>query len=233
MVRVACPFASHGCNAKPQRKDLDKHNVEAATVHAQITSAALATLKAKCDEERRQRLALEASVASLKLTVNRLDTRHTSLEASQHHGKVQVTWKVSGLTKDWKLSTRQKSSGHFSVGGILVGDAAVHLNLQMEFTDTHIGLYICHNTSHGGSRWTPVRIGGSTLRIQHPTTLKQKSSSFLAGATITDSGKGLGWITFCSYDDLYRNYVNAADDTVTVVADVRLARGNSIIINDA
>ena len=108
MTQVPCPFAKHGCTARPCRKDLQAHVTEAAAEHMAIASMKIESLEAAVEElrasqrkisaaqdelARKQRVSAEQICAVVKpeLAKLRQSVVHTSElgSALEQHGVVQ------------------------------------------------------------------------------------------------------------------------------------------------
>ena len=237
LVRLPCPFAQHGCECEPLRRDFDKHQSEAATEHSLLMNAKLLALSSTVAAFGRQVCAVCASSSSAPCAAcvhhqhQALESKVLSLERSNAlqaqatggspgYAKGTLRWTVTGMAAKIAAKEILRTAGYGVVGPV-AGAGTYAMGLQIEFSDTHMGAYVTHHTS--GCCKYPIRLGGTTIevigRAREKITMADSDSMDDPDRFQEIEPVGFDFVTLRS---LQRDYVNA-DDTIEIEAKIRIA----------
>lgn len=221
---VSCSFAEHGCSVREKRKKISQHEEEAAVAHSRLAAR-------RAGRERERNAMLEKEVAELKQTLAQKETELTQvvvqrtsevrkleeeLEESkrrvatldqQRYGEASVTWEIEDFTEKAKKKALFKSN----VFHVQTKAGAYHLRLSGQFIRKagstrrgYVGLFVRHDSAHGGSANFPVSLKGTELTVAkgarkatknfgRADQLERDSSLGLRNMLSTDKLPGLRW----------------------------------------
>lgn len=205
-VSIECPFKQFGCNnGFHVRKDYADHQRDHAGQHADMAAGALAkqadTIADLNDEVRRR-------TTEGRLMMARLD----ALEAAKggvptKAASTELTWTVTDIERKIQAGAHLAST-HVSPG-FLPTLGRYDMRLQLQFTETHLGIFVAHYTGAGGSTWTPIDVSGSCIALVTPGPPSHKEDTLQAGSQILQVGGSYGFSNFVSYAELRSKYLSA------------------------
>jgi len=189
-VVVSCSFAEHGCEKRGKRKKVQEHEEEAAVAHSRLAARQAEFFKQALAEKTSQVQKLEEELA-----------------ASLSGGVAPVRWEIEDFTAKAKKKELFKSK----VFHVPTKAGAYHLRLTGQFYRKagstrrgYVGLFVRHDSAHGGSANFPVSLEGTELTVAkgaRKTTknfgradqLERDSSLGLRNMLSTDKLPGLRW----------------------------------------
>ena len=169
---VTCPFAEHGCEVTPFRRDFESHQASSASEHSRLLATKLAKVEAQ-------------STARAALAEGRL----ARLEALLSAPKASVTWRLEGIREKMLMRRADFFSETFAL--LDLGCGEVQFALKASFNATHLGLAI---VLAGGDDARPVCLGGSEVSLLGGGTRRVKAGQSASG--------GRGWSNFATWAEV-------------------------------
>ena len=215
--RVPCVFAAHGCTCMPKRKELGQHQIDASVDHAALMSAKLIAVE---EEAAAERARLQRELRRTSADVLALSAKVAADTKAASYSEAPVRWNVKDI--EAKIQAKQSvwSDGHAVIGPI-AGAGSYSMRLQLEFTATHIGVFIQHLRDQGAQSM-PIQLRGSQLKVVSAGFgAWTEARTMSADAKIPYRGAGGGWRTMVSLSDVPRRYVKS-DGSMDIEGVIRI-----------
>ena len=211
---VCCPFSGVGCTARPERRGLQAHQVEAADAHAKLSASKIEGMEKKL--ARMERL-IEAKLGGLDddspsnarppmqwlmspRTGNRpeMDRKFDSVErdvASLQSSVKTLQDHISHreLNAAWEIEADLLSDSHETLcleshKAWVSPNYQLYLQLESKSRTGQVMAYIML----GDAKWTPIRIGGSSIMVESARG-DDLTIQFSDSDEIKEDGAGVGY----------------------------------------
>jgi hypothetical protein len=201
---VTCPFAKFGCDVKDlKRRDCDKHQAEAAQKHSELVASKLSLVEARSAKQDKRIKSIGRRLADV-----------------ERYATCDVKLCVDNISEK-KKSGKSFFSKPFNV---TLESGSISFKVKLKFGGGKMGFYIYVSKDQQGPAKLPIRIGGSSLTLMHPSRLlPNKGQHFEELAAIEELGGSLGWSNF--YPNDWEAYV--VNNKLEVQASVRVRRSRS------
>lgn len=202
---ISCPFEEHGCEVSMTRKDMEKHLLDATTIHQRLVLVALKEIKK--------------------------ELRETKAELSADK-TINIEWTVGGIKAKLDASHENRTtfvkSPDFIIRENRAGVTKLYFDVRLKKTRP-LELYLCKCEAPSSSTNDPFSLGGSEVTLLAPEDSRVLDRSRSFNENELKVGIPWGWPTFVP--DVTPYIVN---DSITITAKIKLkSSAGPIVLRNA